>query len=160
MSRQQLARPGLIAGYYPERADERLTPLDRFFVGLTARIETRLPELPLSNRAFVSKVNAAGRRLEGQSDNALRQVARGLAATLQTKGLNSRRSAEAFALIRELASRELKMRHFAVQLIGGRAILDGKIAEMDTGEGKTLTATLPAATMALAGVPVHVVTVN
>jgi preprotein translocase subunit SecA len=160
MSRTQLARPGLIAGYYPERADERITPLDRFFIGLTARIETWLPDMPLSDKAFVTRTNGAGRRLVDQSDGALRQIARDLAGNLKTRGLSDKRSAQAFALIRELANRELKMRHFNVQLIGGRTILNGKIAEMDTGEGKTLTATLPAATMAMAGVPVHVVTVN
>ena len=52
------------------------------------------------------------------------------------------------------------MRHFDVQLIGGHALIRGTIAEMETGEGKTLTATLAATTMALAGYPVHVVTVN
>ena len=160
MSRTQIARPGLIAGYYPERADERITPLDRFFIGLTARIETWLPDMPLSDKAFVTRTNGAGRRLVDQSDGALRQIARDLAGNLKTRGLSDKRSAQAFALIRELANRELKMRHFNVQLIGGRTILNGKIAEMDTGEGKTLTATLPAATMAMAGVPVHVVTVN
>jgi preprotein translocase subunit SecA len=66
----------------------------------------------------------------------------------------------AFALVREIASRRLGMRPFDVQLLGGRVMLDGKIAEMETGEGKTLTATLPACTAALAGIPVHVVTVN
>lgn len=160
MSRSQLARPGLIAGYYPERADERISPLDRFFVGLTARLETWAPDIPLTDSVFVARTNAAGRKLVAQSDGALRQLARDLAGDLQTKGLSDSRSAKAFALIRELAERELKMRHFNVQLIGGRTILNGKIAEMDTGEGKTLTATLPAATMAMAGVPVHVVTVN
>ena len=52
------------------------------------------------------------------------------------------------------------MRHFDVQLFGGLVLLDGKIAEMETGEGKTLVATLPACTAALAGFPVHMITVN
>ncbi|SFS22525.1 preprotein translocase subunit SecA [Yoonia litorea] len=160
MSRGQLARPGLISGYYPERADERITPLDRFFVGLTAQLETWAPDMPLTDRAFAARVNLAGKRLKDTSDLSLRQMAGDISAKLKTKGLNDQRSAQAFALIRELAGRELGMRHFDVQLIGGRTILNGKIAEMDTGEGKTLTATLPAATMAMAGVPVHVVTVN
>ena len=68
--------------------------------------------------------------------------------------------ARAFALVREISGRELGMRHFDVQLIGGFALLTGVIAEMETGEGKTLTATLPACTAALSGVPVHIVTVN
>jgi len=66
----------------------------------------------------------------------------------------------AFALVREVGRRFLKMRHFDVQLIGGMVLNEGKIAEMKTGEGKTLVATLPAALNALAGRGVHIVTVN
>jgi preprotein translocase subunit SecA len=66
----------------------------------------------------------------------------------------------AFALAREAGRRFLNMRHFDVQLIGGMVLHDGKIAEMKTGEGKTLVATLPAALNALAGRGVHIVTVN
>ncbi len=69
-------------------------------------------------------------------------------------------TAYAFALVREAGRRFLKMRHFDVQLIGGMVLNDGKIAEMKTGEGKTLVATLPAALNALAGRGVHIVTVN
>ena len=67
---------------------------------------------------------------------------------------------EAFAAVREAAWRTLKMRHFDVQLIGGMVLHQGRIAEMKTGEGKTLVATLPAYLNALAGQGVHVVTVN
>ena len=67
---------------------------------------------------------------------------------------------EAFAVVREAARRELNMRHFDVQLVGGALLHRGKIAEMATGEGKTLTATLPAYLNALTGKGVHVVTVN
>ncbi len=67
---------------------------------------------------------------------------------------------EAFAVVREAARRALGMRHFDVQLIGGAALHQGKIAEMRTGEGKTLVATLPAYLNALSGEGVHVVTVN
>jgi preprotein translocase subunit SecA len=66
----------------------------------------------------------------------------------------------AFALAREAGRRFLAMRHFDVQLIGGMVLHDGKIAEMKTGEGKTLVATLPAALNALAGRGVHIITVN
>jgi preprotein translocase subunit SecA len=66
----------------------------------------------------------------------------------------------AFALVRDAGRRFLKMRHFDVQLIGGMVLNDGKIAEMKTGEGKTLVATLPAALNALVGRGVHIVTVN
>jgi len=67
---------------------------------------------------------------------------------------------EAFAVVREASKRVLQMRHFDVQLIGGMVLHNGKIAEMRTGEGKTLVATLPAYLNALAGKGVHVVTVN
>jgi preprotein translocase subunit SecA len=67
---------------------------------------------------------------------------------------------EAFAVVREAGKRVLGMRHFDVQLIGGMVLHDGKIAEMRTGEGKTLVATLPAYLNALSGKGVHVVTVN
>src|SRR5207249_562045 len=65
-----------------------------------------------------------------------------------------------FALAREAGRRFLNMRHFDVQLIGGIVLHEGKIAEMKTGEGKTLVATLPAVLNALAGRGVHIVTVN
>jgi len=67
---------------------------------------------------------------------------------------------EAFAVVREAARRTVKMRHFDVQLIGGLVLHQGKIAEMKTGEGKTLVATLPAYLNALEGKGVHIVTVN
>ena len=67
---------------------------------------------------------------------------------------------EAFAVVREAGKRSLRMRHFDVQLIGGMVLHYGKIAEMRTGEGKTLVATLPAYLNALGGRPVHIVTVN
>src|SRR5919198_3724315 len=67
---------------------------------------------------------------------------------------------EAFAVVREVSKRVLHMRHFDVQLIGGIILHEGKIAEMATGEGKTLVATLPAYLNALTGKGVHIVTVN
>jgi len=67
---------------------------------------------------------------------------------------------EAFAIVREASKRTLGLRHFDEQLIGGMVLLEGNIAEMRTGEGKTLVATLPAYLNALAGTPVHIVTVN
>src|SRR6188768_3198126 len=67
---------------------------------------------------------------------------------------------EAFAVVREAGKRVLNMRHFDVQLIGGMVLHGGRIAEMKTGEGKTLVATLPAYLNALEGKGVHVVTVN
>ena len=67
---------------------------------------------------------------------------------------------KAFAIVREASKRVLEMRHFDVQLIGGMVLHEGQIAEMKTGEGKTLVATLPCYLNALTGKGVHVVTVN
>ena len=67
---------------------------------------------------------------------------------------------EAFAVVREAAQRAIGLRHFDVQIIGGTALHEGKVAEMKTGEGKTLVATLPVYLNALEGKGVHVVTVN
>ena len=67
---------------------------------------------------------------------------------------------EVFALVREASSRVMGMRHYDVQLVGGMVLHAGKIAEMKTGEGKTLVATLPVVLNALSGKGVHVVTVN
>ena len=69
-------------------------------------------------------------------------------------------SPKPFAVVREAAKRTLRMRHFDVQLLGGMVLHYGKIAEMRTGEGKTLVATLPAYLNALTGRGVHIVTVN
>lgn len=68
--------------------------------------------------------------------------------------------AQAFALIREMSGRSLGMKHFDSQLTGGWHLFQGRVSEMATGEGKTLTATLPVAAAAMAGIPVHVITVN
>src|ERR1700734_115644 len=67
---------------------------------------------------------------------------------------------EAFAVVRETGKRVLGMRHFDVQIMGGQALHEGNVAEMRTGEGKTLVATLPVYLNALPGLGVHVVTVN
>ncbi|HTX06938.1 MAG TPA: preprotein translocase subunit SecA [Steroidobacteraceae bacterium] len=98
--------------------------------------------------------------LESMSDEALRGKTEEFRQRLRDGAALDSLLPEAFAVVREAASRTLKMRHFDVQLIGGIALHQGKIAEMRTGEGKTLVATLPAYLNALSGEGVHVVTVN
>ena len=99
-------------------------------------------------------------RVRGVGDWRLRELAASLRAPLRHEGFRDELVARAFAIVREAAWRTVGQRHRDVQLIGGRVLLDGLVAEMETGEGKTLTATLPACAAALAGIPVHVVTVN
>jgi preprotein translocase subunit SecA len=109
---------------------------------------------------FVEQVNGHARGLDKVSDQDLAARVHVLRGLLYSQGLLDDLVAETFAIIREVSGRKLGMRHHDVQLFGGKVMLQGKVAEMETGEGKTLTATLPAATVALSGVPVHIVTVN
>ena len=105
-------------------------------------------------------VNALGDELQGMTAAQLASYSDSLRAEMRVAGLRPDLSARAFAVVREHADRTLNLRHYDCQVLGGWAILEGMFAEMDTGEGKTLTATLPACAAAFAGVPVHVITVN
>src|SRR3954451_7045806 len=108
----------------------------------------------------VAKINDFEPELELDTDDELKQRATELKERAQGGENLDDLLPESFALTREAARRSLGQRHFDVQLIGGMVLHDGSIAEMRTGEGKTLTATLPAVLNALAGTGVHVVTVN
>ena len=114
-------------------------------------------------RSFAADVRAAKGfepALEALSDDALRAKTGEFRDRLKRGESLDSMLAEAFAVVREAGKRVMKMRHFDVQLIGGITLHQGKIAEMRTGEGKTLVATLPAYLNALPGEGVHVVTVN
>ncbi|HMN45001.1 MAG TPA: preprotein translocase subunit SecA [Povalibacter sp.] len=108
----------------------------------------------------VSRTNAQEPAFQALSDEALRAKTEEFRKRLADGATVHDILPEAFAAVREAARRTLGMRHFDVQLIGGMALNDGKIAEMRTGEGKTLVATLPAYLNALPAKGVHVVTVN
>ncbi len=111
-------------------------------------------------RPIVAQINALEPSIQALSDDQLR----GKTAEFKQRVANGESLdsllAEAFAVVREAGRRVLNMRHFDVQLIGGAVLHKGRIAEMKTGEGKTLVATLPAYLNALEGKGVHVVTVN
>ena len=124
----------------------------------------------------VVEINAKEPEIAALSDEALRERVAAIQTDIQSRlaelpeEYRERRTlvqevlgehlAEVFALVREASKRALGMRHFDVQLIGGMVLHEGKIAEMRTGEGKTLVATLPVVLNALSGRGVHVVTVN
>ena len=108
----------------------------------------------------VPQVNAFEPAMQALSDEGLRDKTAEFRARLAEGATLDHLLPEAFAVVREAARRVLGLRHFDVQLIGGMVLHDGKIAEMKTGEGKTLVATLPVYLNALAGKGVHVVTVN
>jgi preprotein translocase subunit SecA len=109
----------------------------------------------------VARINALEPELEGLADEELRERADELRARVREEGESLDDVLyETFALVREAGKRTMGMRHFDVQLIGGMVLHDGQIAEMRTGEGKTLTATLAVVLNSLAGKGVHLVTVN
>src|ERR671939_552676 len=108
----------------------------------------------------VDRINAWEPELELLDDDELRQNADALRERARNGEPLEELLPETFALVREVARRRMNMRHFDVQLIGGMVLHDGAIAEMRTGEGKTLTATLAVVLNALPGKGVHVVTVN
>jgi preprotein translocase subunit SecA len=118
-------------------------------------------EAPLKPyQKVVAQVNALESQMEALSDLELRELANGLRDRLEEGETLDDLLPESFAATREAGRRTLGQRHFDVQLLGGAVLHSGKIAEMRTGEGKTLTATLAVALNALNGRGVHVVTVN
>ena len=160
MSDAAILRPGIALGPYPQREDLREGWLDRFAGSLAGGIRQFAYGRSPGHREFLALVDAEGRELGGLTDQEIKDGLPELRRRLYNDGLQEALVARTFALVREIADRRLGLRPFDVQLLGGRVMLEGKIAEMETGEGKTLTATLPACTAALAGIPVHVVTVN
>ena len=109
---------------------------------------------------LVERINRLERDVVGLSDDALRARTGAFRARIEKGESLDDLLPEAFATVREASKRTLGQRHFDVQLVGGMVLHEGNIAEMKTGEGKTLVATLPAYLNALAGRGVHVVTVN
>lgn len=161
MSEAHLPRPGAVLGLYPEREDERLSTLDRTMAIASGWLRQKLAPAQFSAPVFLGMARREGRKLDDMSEIELMRHRDQLRLSLRSVGhLTPRLIAQAFALIRKTAETKLKMRPYDVQLLGGLVMMRGRVAEMDTGEGKTLTATLPAATAALAGSPVHVITVN
>ncbi|MFN9280027.1 MAG: preprotein translocase subunit SecA [Betaproteobacteria bacterium] len=127
---------------------------------LTQLFGSRNDRLLKTYRKAVQQINALEPAFEKLDDQQLRGKTDELRARLAQGETLDQVLNEAFAAVREAGKRTLKMRHFDVQLMGGMALHQGKIAEMRTGEGKTLMATLPVYLNALAGKGVHVVTVN
>ena len=111
-------------------------------------------------RSYTDAVNSLEESFKALSDAELRAETDSFRARIDDGESLDRLLPEAFAAVREAASRTLGQRHYDVQLMGGAALHLGNIAEMKTGEGKTLVATAPAYLNALSGKGVHVVTVN
>jgi preprotein translocase subunit SecA len=156
----QALRPGLKLGSYPERERRREGALDASVHDLNGWLRRHSRDYLKQANRFCAQVNEAAAGLRGQREPLLRARARELRRSLAREGLSEARAVECFALVREAAGLTLGMRHYDSQIIGGWVLMKGMLAEMETGEGKTLMSTLPACTAALAGIPVHVITAN
>lgn len=127
---------------------------------LTQIFGSRNDRLLKTYRKTVDRINALEAQYEKLSDDELRAKTEEFRSRVAAGEALDAILPEAFTVVREGSKRVMKMRHFDVQLLGGMALHNGKISEMRTGEGKTLTATLPVYLNALTGKGVHVVTVN
>lgn len=146
---------------YPKREEPRhhwLDPAEAVERYVTNRLQR--PVFRLRLRFLLWQVLFMGRGLDRLDDSALDAHVMQLRSLIRRHGLNDRGLSEAFALIHEVSRRTLGLYHYKVQVLGALALARGAIAEMETGEGKTLTATLAVGAAALAGIPVHVITVN
>ena len=149
---------------FPERSEEEAQWHDRvaeFLVRATVHpFSARLANRRQRLASICTRVDRHGMALRDLGDDALRQRARSLRSRLRREGFAQELVGECFAIVREVATRAVGQTHYPEQLMAGYSLLQGKLVEMATGEGKTMAATLPACAVALAGFPVHVITVN
>lgn len=152
--------PRIVKGFYPERRSHRESKLDNIAMNTVGNIMRLLSARSKRFQSIVDQVNAIGNTFRDMREEELREQVNKVKNNLKANGFRFDIVARTFALVREFSGRRLGMRHFDVQIAGGWVLLNGMVAEMETGEGKTLAATLPACTAALAGIPVHIITVN
>jgi preprotein translocase subunit SecA len=151
----------LMRPVYPERAEKLADNwLDEYGERYAGAITRAMRGWRVRHTPIVGRIRKYEKTLGKAEIDEIRMKARELGKLLRRDGFTQDLVARSFALVSVAAERVLGMRPFDVQLLGGWVLLRGMVAEMETGEGKTLTATLPACTAALAGVHVHVITVN
>jgi len=149
---------------YAERAEKKPHWRDRFAQALFDAIllpawrRFHDPAVGLQRFVGLSKAHESG--FSSATDGQLAEQVGEVRKSLRGGRMAAEDVARCFALIREVSMRQIGQRHFDSQMMAGWALLKGNLVEMETGEGKTLAATLPACAVALAGIPVHVVTVN
>lgn len=144
-------------GAYLQRADHPPLAFEEWLRNQQAYISRYWPT---ARQSFLAQCAAQEANVKSLTDNQLHTALLQAVKPMRQHGFRDDCVAHAFAVIREASWRVLTMRHHDVQLLAGRALLHGKIAEMATGEGKTLAATLAVCTAAATGAAVHVVTVN
>lgn len=149
-----------LSGIYPERREPRVEWLDRVAASVTGVFAPFIRPRASQFNWIIDYVNQHSHSIKRLSDDQILIMARSLGERLRREGYQRDIVSQVFALVREVSQRTIAMPHFDVQLIGGLVLLYGMIAEMETGEGKTLVATLPACVAGLSGIPVHIITVN
>ena len=137
----EVLRPGIALGSYPERDHACRNAFEATLHNALGVV--RRCSLNHSRRAdqFATRVNAASAELQPLSAGNFRKRVDELRRQLARAGLDEQPAVEGFALVREAAWRTLGQRHYDTQILGGWVMLNGMLAEMETGEGKTLTAT-------------------
>lgn len=153
-------RPGVARGERPERIDLEQPWLARALHKTVGRLTLPRRASQRQLTAFAARVDREARGLSERSEASFDSAVAELRKALQCAGLDERLLPRGFALVREAARRTLGTPHYDVQLFGGWVMTRSGLAELETGEGKTLTATLPASLAAMAGIPVHVITAN
>ena len=155
------AQPNARRAPLPEKVERVESTFDRWCIGAGARFLNARAMPRKRAKAFVDRVLGQAKALTPLRDDELRDALLSVRREMMRELADAdETAAAAFALVREMCGRVLGLRHHPCQILGGMVMLNGMLAEMATGEGKTVTAVLPAATMALRGTPVHVVTVN
>jgi len=145
---------------YPERDESSVSRIDQIVAPLINAIAGKLNLHQRKWEPFHRLVQQHAEDYAELTSLERQKQLKRLRYAMQRDGLIEKHTARVFAMVQQVAEKKLGLRHYAEQLMAGWVIMQGKLAEMETGEGKTLTATLPACTAALAGIPVHVVTAN
>ncbi len=152
--------PGVYYGQYPTKTQDESSWLEKTVRrGKKLCADIASPHHKVQ-QDMLNRVHAIHKVIQPMSDALLDKWIIEVKGQLHGKGLTDELICRAFATIKEVAQREMNMSHYDSQLLGGWIMMQGMVAEMQTGEGKTLAATLPVACAAMAGMPVHVVTVN
>ena len=157
---ENIPRPGVLRGRYPQKKETPSAELDKLVARWADKARYLFNRQRFQKDYIISRVNYYEHDLKQLSETDLTRQIAYIREKLLQGGLQEPLVIQAFATIREVADRTLGKRHFDTQLFGGWVMIHGMVAQMQTGEGKTLTATLPSCTAALAGIPVHVITAN
>src|SRR5262245_4934501 len=151
---------GLTLVPYAERHPAHRNGLDQALLSASEGVRVQCAERRARHHSIVRRIEGLAPGMKAMRDRDVTANAVTVRLLLRRMGGRAGGEDEACALIREATGRKLGLRHYPVQLMGGLVLVDGGLAEMQTGEGKTIVGLLPAITVALSGHPVHIVTVN